>query len=373
MPMIYFENASYGTEGLNTHVYSWTLCIALSNFLDRDFFFDYEVPSGRPPEFVLRPEFRDRFKLLVESERSLVSDLLDIPNRRVDKVDRDVNNKAAYQMIYSYFATTEAIRTKLQGSIVWDSFAVGRLPLIREELQQFDLIEWTHSKLSSVAYFFLLDRKEKTELLKTVELRYRADIEELASLIAADVGPHYAVHVRLSDFAAYQGDGYSLDAEHFGRFIEKVLPDRSLPLLIATDALYEKQTISRAFEGFKTVFIDELIFEAYLEAYRSLDFKDYNVLTILNQLLCGSADRFVGTYRSTVTGVIHRLRQERMGDREFFYWPDDRIRRLLSPDHRLTPDRAGFFDWNRYSVLSEEHPQMAWMREWDYGLTSIDL
>src|SRR5829696_9258665 len=119
--MIYFENCSYGKEGFNTHVYSWTLCIAFSNFLDRDFYFDYEVPSVRPPEYVLRPEFKDRFRLIVESPRSLVSDLLAIPNRRVDQINLEVDNKIGYQLSYSHFATTAAIRDKLEGSVVWDS------------------------------------------------------------------------------------------------------------------------------------------------------------------------------------------------------------------------------------------------------------
>jgi hypothetical protein len=371
--MIYFENCSYGKEGWNTHVYSWTLCIALSNFLDRDFYFDYEVPSPRPPEYVLRPEFKDRFKLIIESPRSLVSDLVDIPNRRVDDIDRSIGNMVGYQLTYSYFATTDAIRKKLEGTVIWDSFAVGRSPLIREELNSFDLIEWTHSKLSSVAYFFLLGREEKAALLRSVAMRFRADIEALAERIARDVGPHYAVHVRLSDFDLYTDDGYHFDSERFEQYLDAVLPDRSLPLMIATDALYEKELIERTFRGFKTIFIDELIFDEYRDAYESLEFRDYNVLTILNQLLCGSAERFVGTYRSTVTGIVHRLRQERLRDREFYYWPEPRIRKVLSTDFRLTPDRSGFFDWNRFSVLSEAHPQMSWMREWDYELTTLDL
>jgi hypothetical protein len=369
--MIYFENGSYGAEGLNTHVYSWTMCIAFSNFLGRDFYFDYEVPSSRPPEYVLRPEFKERFKILVDSPRSLVSELLDIPNRRVDKINRDVDNKIGYQLLYSHFATTAARREQLQNTIVWNSFAMGRIPIVREVLNEYDLVEWTHSKVSSVAFFFFLEREEKRRLLESVAIRYRSDIEALAERIEKDVGPHYAVHVRLSDFLGFGDDEYSFTAERFKGYLDNLLPDRSKPVLIATDALYEKQLISSAFEGFRVTFIDELIFDAYHDAYRELEFTDYNVLTILNQLICGSADKFVGTYRSTVTGIIHRIRQERLGDRTFDFWPDERVRKVLSPDFKLTPDQSGFFDWNRFSVFSETHQQMAWMREWDYELTAI--
>jgi hypothetical protein len=369
--MIYFENGSFGAEGLNTHVYSWTLAIALSNFLDRDFYFDFEVPSSRPPEYVLRPQFAKRFRILVESPRSLVSDLVDIPNRRVYEINRTLESKADYQLLYSHFATTDAIRSKFEKTMVWDSFAVGRIPLIREELQKYALVEWTHTKISSVAYFFFLEREEKEALLDSVAVRYRPDIETLASRIVADVGKHYAVHVRLSDFLGFGEEEYSFEADRFRKYLDRTFPDRSLPILVATDALYEKETIAKAFEGFKTVFIDEMVFDDYPDAYRSLDFTDYNVLTILNQLLCGSAERFVGTYRSTVTGIIHRIRQERLGDRRFDFWPDERVRKVLSLDWELTPDRSGFFDWNRFSVFSETHQQMAWMREWDYKLTAI--
>lgn len=370
--MIYFENGSYGAEGLNTHVYSWTMCIALSNFLNRDFYFDFEVPSSRPPEYVLRPEFKERFRILVESPRSLVSDLMDIPNRRVHQVDRDVENKIGYQLLFSHFATTQALVEKFKNTIVWDSFALGRIPIVREDLETYDLIEWTHSKVSSVAFFFLLGREEKRRLLRSVAVRYRPDIEALAKRIAQDVGKYNAVHVRLSDFVAYEEDGYALKTERFRDYLEKVLPDRSLPVLVATDALYEKEAIVSTLDGFTTIFIDELIFDDYLDSYRSLDFCDYNVLTALNQILCGDGQTFVGTYRSTVTGIIHRLRQERIGDREFNFWPEDRIQKLLSADFKLTPDRSGFFDWNRFSLLSETHQQTAWMREWDYELTAID-
>ncbi|MFN2413422.1 MAG: hypothetical protein ABR535_10285 [Pyrinomonadaceae bacterium] len=94
-------------------------------------------------------------------------------------------------------------------------------------------------------------------------------------------------------------------------------------------------------------------------------------MTVLNQLLCASAERFIGTYRSTVTAIIHRLRQERYNKADFDFFPDDRVASFLSDDFALKPDKSGFFDWNRYSAFSVNHPMMAWMREWDYSLTSI--
>jgi len=369
--MIYFESCSRGAEGWNTHVMSYTMCISLSNFLDRDFYYDYEIPSSRPPEYALRDEFRDKYGMLLNSPRSLVSELLDIPARRRLEVDRDVSNKASYELLYSYFATTEAIRAKFEGTIIWDSFGMGRFALTREELQEYDLVEWTHSKLSNVSFFYFLEREDKNALLHSVELRYRLDIEDLAGRIIADVGPHYSVHIRLSDFLGFGEDEYSLNVERFSKYVRGAFTDREIPVLVATDALYEKEILNKIFDGFRVIYIDELVFGEYREPFGELEFTDWNVLMILNQLLCASAGRFVGTYRSTVTGIIHRLRQERYGRTEFDFFPDERVVKLMSTDYQIVPDQSGFFDWNRYSIFAQSHASMAWMREWDFQKTSL--
>ena len=52
--MIYFENYKRGRgTGLNNHVIPYTFCSALSNFLDRDFYFDSEIPTNVPPPFAV--------------------------------------------------------------------------------------------------------------------------------------------------------------------------------------------------------------------------------------------------------------------------------------------------------------------------------
>ncbi len=373
--MIYFENASHGKEGLNTHVMSWTLCISLSNFLDRDFFFDFEIPCSTPPDYASRPEFKDKFKLLLESPRSLVSQLLEIPNRRVFEIQREVENKAAFNLIYSHFATTEAMRKRFEGTMVWDSFAVGRIPQIREELTSHDLIEWTHTKLANPAAFYFLGRDEKRELLDSIKIRYFEGIERMASRIGEDIGPHYAVHLRLGDyFENYGVDGYAIHVDRFRSYVRAVFGDNTLPIVIATDGLHEKEMFAEIFESYRLVFIDEFIFDNYRQEYGELAFTDFNALSILNQLLCASADSFIGTYRSTFTGIIHRLRQERYAKTDFDFFPDERVaKQQLNGEGRIVPDRSGFFDWNRYSVFSEDHGSMAWMREWNHDLTTLDV
>jgi hypothetical protein len=371
--MIYFENCSKGTEGFNTHVIAYTLCISLSNFLDRDFYFDFEIPSSSPPEFASMPGWTEKFGVLMQSPRSLVSDLVIIPNHRVYEIDRDVSNKIELQHTHSHFVTTEELRSKYGSTMIFEHFGMGRKALTREELNAFELIEWTDTRLSNPSYFYLLNRPEKKNLLRSVELKYLMEIEALAASIIADLGNYNSVHIRLGDFLNLRPEyGASARSGEFAKYIAAALP-KDVPVVIATDGLEEKIFLETLFEGFDLRFADEMIFDGFREEFLGLPFTDFNVLTVLNQLICAASGEFVGTYFSTVTGVIHKLRQERYQKKEFMFFPDPSVSRHLSGDLKLVPDRQGFFDWNRFSAFAPSHFQMAWAREWDYDLTAVDL
>lgn len=371
--MIYFENCSKGTEGFNTHVIAYTLCISLSNFLARDFFFDYEIPSSSPPAFPTLPEYREVFGILMESPRSLVSDLVIIPNRRVCEIDRSIPNKIELLHTHSHFVTTEEFRSKYGSTIIWEHFGMGRTGLTREELNDYDLIEWTDTRLSNPSYFYLLSRPDKKELLSSVELNYLPEIEELGAKIVESIGDYDSVHIRLGDFLKLRPEyGASARSGEFAKYIRSAFSGER-PVMIATDGLEEKQLFAELFKGLDIRFIDELVFGEFKDELLGLPFTDFNVLTILNQLVCAASDVFVGTYYSTFTGVIHKLRQERYGKKEFMFFPDPLVSRHLSHDLKLIPDRQGFFDWNRFSAFAPSHFHMAWAREWDYDLTTVDL
>jgi len=372
--MIYFENASRGSEGFNTHLMSWTFCISFSNFMDRDFFFDFEIPCSTPPAFAFADKYRDRFRILLESRRSLVSELTVIPNRRQSDVDRRGDNRANYQLLYSYFATTEEMKAKFANTMMWDYFGCGRIGLTREELRSYDLIEWTHSKLVHPSCFYFLPREEKMALLRSVEIAFLESIETLAARVISEQGRFNAVHLRLGDFVTmYADDEYNVDVDRFKKYIRANLSDHSIPVLIATDGLETKEIFGELLAGFKTVFIDELIFDSYFDDYKSLEFTDFNVLSILNELICAAACEFIGTYRSTFTSIIHRLRQERYRMKDFNFFPDGRVGKLLDNECKLVPDSNGFFDWNRYTVFSEDHEHLGWMREWDFDRSALDV
>jgi hypothetical protein len=372
--MLYIENAAKGLDGFTTHVMSYTFCICFSKFLGQPFYFDYEIPASTPPVYALRDEFKEKFGVLISSPRSLASQLVDMPADRVFEIDRTVPNKVAYEKFYSYFATTNEMKARFGKTPIWDFFGFGRFDLTREELLTYELIEWTHSSLSNPSCFFFLPRKEKNDLLRSVQIRFIPEIETLASGVTDQLGRFYAVHLRLGDFLTHYGaDEYAINTDRFRDYVSANFVDRSLPVVIATDGLYEKQLISRIFEGYILVFIDEFIFDSFPLRYRELPFTDFNSLTVLNQLICSGAELFIGTYRSTFTSLIHRLRQERYNKKDFYFFPDDRVAMLLGPDLKIKKDRSGFFDWNGYSVFAQDHASMSWRREWDFDYTSIDI
>lgn len=372
--MIYFQNHRKSVCGFNNHVLPYTLCISLSNFFDRDFFFDHEYPSDTPPDYALHGELKEKFSLLLNSKRSLVSDLVQIPNRRRFEIEREVPNKISIQNIIGGFMTTQEMQSKYQNTMIWQFFSLGREALIKEELQHLDLIEIDENCLVNISYYYFLNKTEKAKIFESAKIKYRADIENLAKKIGAEIGRFGAIHLRLGDFPSFfRADGYSVDIERCKSYFAAIFAEQDLPILVATDGLHEKEMFAAMLGERKYIFIDELIFDEYEKDYAALEFTDFNVLTVLNQLLCADAEVFAGTCRSTLTSVIHRLRQERYGKTDFNFIPDARINRLLTPDFKLKPDGQGFFEWNRYSIFNEVFTYPAWMREWNYELTSLNF
>jgi hypothetical protein len=123
----------------------------------------------------------------------------------------------------------------------------------------------------------------------------------------------------------------------------------------------------------KLIYLDEYIFDEYGDRFRELSFTDFNVLSILDQIVCAAADDFIGTYRSTFTSIIRRIRQERYAKMDLNLWPDARVEKQLSSDLKIVPDRSGFFDWNRYSHLAPDHGSAAWKCEWNRDLTMLHI
>jgi hypothetical protein len=370
--MIYFENHCQGVTGLNNHVVSYTLCTAISNFLERNFYFDFELPTITLPEVDTSGPLKTELEHVIHSKRSLVSDLLDIPGRRVFAVDRNVSSKLRVDDPMLTFMTDQPQYEKFGGTMISNFFSLGRTPLVKESLEQHELIEFGPNCIINASFYFFLEREKKCRLLDSIRIRYRAEIEDLASKIAASLGAYNAAHIRLGDFRTVYGpDGFVLEPDSFRQYLRAIFADSDLPLLIATDEFQNDEAFAEMLEGFDYRFLDRVILGDFFEGFRSLPFSDFNVLSVLDQLVCASSERFVGTCRSTFTSVIHRLRQERFGKSDFNLLPDARVRRHLDGEFRTVADGQGFFEWNRYSAFAEHYEYPAWMREWNYDLTAV--
>lgn len=370
--MIYFENHYKGTAGLNNHVVPYSLCVSLSNFLDRDFYFDHEVPPSTPPRFAVTGKLKDKFAVLMNSPRSVVSDLVKIPNRRRRTIGRNIANKKRIDNAYLVCVSDAATMARFAGTGVDTFFSLGREILVKEALQEFDLIEIGDNSLVNATFFYFLGRAAKNELLGSIQIRYADGLERLAARICGELGRFNSMHLRLGDFlVSYGPDGYRVDIDAFRNYVDAAYGENDLPVAIATDGLEEKELFEKLLPDRECIFIDELIFENHEREFRELQFTDFSSLSVIDQLVCAAGEIFVGTCRSTFTSVIHRLRQERYSKTDFNFFPDERVAKLIDADQKIKPDQAGFFDWNRYSVFSDHYEHPAWMREWNYDLTSL--
>lgn len=370
--MIYFENHCSGVTGLNNHVVSYTLCTAISNFLGRAFYFDFELPTITLPQVSPEGDLKRELEYVMNSRRSLVSDLLDIPGRRIFEIDRTVDKKLRIDDPMLTFMTDAEQRDRFGSTMIWNYFSLGRTPLVREELNEYDLVEFGNNCIINASFFFFLQRQAKQDLLDSIRIRYRREFEDLAAKIGSSLGQYNAIHLRLGDFQTVYGpDGFAVDASGFAEFLKAVFTDSDIPVIVATDEFQRKDLFTKILDGFRYDFVDELILRDFFDDFGSLPFSDFNVLSVINQLICAGSDRFAGTCRSTFTSIIHRIRQERYGKIDFNFFPDARIRRHLNANFELVPDSQGFFEWNRYSAFAEHYEYPAWMREWNYGLTAV--
>src|SRR5438045_2986298 len=143
------------------------------------------------------------------------------------------------------FMTNEDQRGKFAESMIWNFFSLGRTGLVKEDLERFDVVEFGNNCIINPRFFFFLERAAKSQLLDPLAIRYLTELEELAAKITASFGKFNAIHLRLGDFVSFYGsDGYSVDAELFGRCLRAIFQDRNIPVLIATDSFQSKEIFS---------------------------------------------------------------------------------------------------------------------------------
>merc|ERR1712216_304340 len=75
---------------------------------------------------------------------------------------------------------------------------------------------------------------------------------------------------------------------------------------------------------------------------------------VVEMIICSQADTFIGSWGSTFTGYIHRLRG---------YMPAVEDQRMLYTDSQFSDD-SSYPEWSEDANAG----QIAWMREWPEGI-----
>lgn len=180
-----------------------------------------------------------------------------------------------------------------------------------EELQQAPSIYYSNSDLTGVrplipfhTFFFLQDWRQDVQLKRFVRdhLRYSNIIHCTAGRIVARLqktmadSTYDAMHLRRADFMHWKQDGHVSGAAEFVRE-QFFAPNRTL--YIATD---EKDGgfFAPLKKHYNILFLSDFVHE--------LGDVDPNLYGMIEQIVCAHAGTFVGTYLSTFSAYITRIR-----------------------------------------------------------------
>jgi hypothetical protein len=137
---------------------------------------------------------------------------------------------------------------------------------------------------------------QKVKKFMARHIHYRADIFDLAWEFINQLGDknYYAIHIRRNDF---QYKRLRIPCEDIVKNIDKSVPDGS-KLYIATDHK-EKDFFKPLEDKYDVYYYDDL----------SSDKKvDFNLIPIIEQLICTRAVLFIGQEFSTLSSYVYRLR-----------------------------------------------------------------
>ncbi|OJY47102.1 O-fucosyltransferase family protein [Pseudonocardia sp. 73-21] len=220
--------------------------------------------------------------------------------------------------------------------------------------------------------FYLEDerRHEVADLMRQV--RPKQAYRDAADRITAGLGTYNAIHLRRGDFLTNELSrrGISRAATTHGWEVVGNLAahmNRDTPLVICTDGTAGEEIFGPIQRHFRhSVFLDQHLREdaAARDCVRSLPQRGEAVDALLTQLVATKAHTFAGTFFSTFTGLIHRMRGFVDPHAEALYCYDDFQSPLVRFDHgAFLPVDDGPFTWNqvRYPVSPDAY---SWMREW---------
>ena len=179
-------------------------------------------------------------------------------------------------------------------------FAAGRrpvsLPKGHQEAPRLHLRRVLGHYYSTI--FLPLEEESRCRRFIRDYVLYRREILDVAFTLTQRLGRYHAVHVRRGDFGRYYPNAVP-GPDRILRRLESVIP-RGERLYVSTDER-DRRFFAALADRYDLVFFADIA-EAYAEALPK------SVIACVEVLVCASADQFVGTYKSTFSGYIIRLR-----------------------------------------------------------------
>lgn len=305
---------------------------------------------------------------------SSLRDLYELP---VDVIDDDEFERRTPERgtrVVEWPDLHDAVFTDRPDADDLEAFALGRPRVSWDPSWDDDPVVRIDARgLGSYAYFFHLvaDRRQPLfELLQTIHPaeQYR----DFAIEVTRALGRCNAAHIRRTDHLAGVPDARRVTPWMIRDNLASVLPADER-LVVCTEADPAAAAFAPLLEHFEdVVFLSEFVLgdRALRERFASLDRHDDTALAVITQEVAGHAERFVGTFGSTFTGVIHRQRHLADPAEPFLFTGD-----FLGGDTRFErceyrPVRTGPFTWNRHAYPVPPGA-LAWLREWPECVADI--
>jgi hypothetical protein len=227
--------------------------------------------------------------------------------------------------------------------------------------------------LGHYSYFFYLDEERRHQVVDLMKrFRPKRPYLEVADRIAASFGPFNAIHVRRGDFLSNELSRLKISRTTAvsGQEIVANLASRMRrddPLVICTDGSSREEVFGPIQQYFReTIFLDRYLRDStsMRDMISQLPRDDETVQALLTQLVASKAQVFAGTFFSTFTALIHRLRGFASQESSFLYCYNDFLSPLVRFERcEFLPVSDGPYSWNRirYPVSPDAY---SWIREW---------
>lgn len=249
----------------------------------------------------------------------------------------------------------------------FEAFAHGR-PAVTFDPAWADapILDLTARGLAFYSYFFHLVPERRRTLFSLLEqIQPKRSYRELAGSVVADLGRFNAVHIRRTDHLVGVPDYRRVTPWTIRDNLASVLPAHER-LVVCTEADPDSDVFKPLRSHFgDVVYLSQHLLDdpAWRAPFAALERHDDSALAMITQEVAARADRFVGTFASTFTAIIHRRRRLADPNEPFMFTADF----LGGGTHfeRCTylPVVDGPFTWNRLGYPVGPGV-LAWMREW---------